>query len=58
MTFVGLDLHKRYLTVYALASSGAIIAEAKRLAPDLDTLLAFFAPLSAPVTLAMEATLY
>jgi hypothetical protein len=58
LTFVRLDLHKPYITVCALDSSGAIIAEAKRLAPDLDTLLAFFAPLSAPVTLAMEATLY
>lgn len=58
MTFVGLDLDKRYITVCARDSSGAIIAEAKRLAPDLDTLLAVFAPLPAPVPLAMEATLY
>lgn len=58
MTFVGLDLHKRYVTACALDTDGAILAEAKRLAPDLDTLLAFLAALPAPVTVAMEATLY
>ena len=48
MTFVGLDLHKRYITACALDTDGAIIAEAKRLAPDLDTLLAFLEVLPAP----------
>ena len=58
MTFVGLDLHKRYITACALDTGSAVLAEAKRLTPDLDTLLPFLASLPAPVTVAMEATLY
>jgi hypothetical protein len=30
MTFVGLDLHKRYITACALDAGGAVLAEAKR----------------------------
>jgi transposase len=58
MTFVGLDLHKRYITACALDAGGAVLAEAKRLPASLDALGAFLAALPAPVTVAMEATLY
>ena len=58
MTFVGLDLHKRYITACALTPDGVIAAEAKRLPAARDALLAFLAPLPGPITLAMEATLY
>lgn len=32
MTFVGLDLHKRYITACALDASGAVISEIRQLA--------------------------
>ena len=56
MTFVGLDLHKRYITACALDASGTVLAEAKRLPTTLDALGAFLAPLAGPVTVAMGAT--
>jgi len=56
MTFVGLDLHKRYITACALDLDGAVVAEAKRFPVTLDALLAFLAPLPGPITVAMEAT--
>ena len=58
MTFVGLDLHKRYFTACALDAGGTVLVEAKRLPTTLDALGGFLAPLDAPVTVAMEATLY
>ena len=58
MTFVGLDLHKRYITACALDAGGAVLAEAKRLPASLDALGAFLAALRGPATVAMEATLY
>jgi transposase len=58
MTFVGLDLHKHYVTACALDASGAVVAEAKRLPVTPEALDAFLAALPGPVTVAMEATLY
>ncbi len=51
MTWVGLDLHKRYITACAMDDVGVIVAEHRRLPADE-------APLPRPVTVAMEATLY
>jgi len=39
MTFVGLDLHKRYLTACALEPSGAGVAESRQLATAIETVL-------------------
>lgn len=58
MTFVGLDLHKRYITACALDGSGALVAEVRRMPVTLGVLLDFLAPLAGPVTIGMEATLY
>ena len=58
MTFVGLDLHKRYITACALDAGRAVLAEAKRLSATLDALGGFLAALPSPITVAMEATLY
>ena len=58
MTFVGLDLHQRYVTACALDAGGAVLAEAQRLPATLDALGVFLAALPGPVTVAMEATLY
>jgi len=58
MTFVGRDLHKRYVTACALDASGAVVTEARRLPVTLDALAAFLAPLAGQVTVAVDATLY
>ena len=58
MTFVGFDLHKRYVTGCALDASGGVVPEVRQLATSLATLLDWLAALPAPVTVAMEATLY
>jgi transposase len=58
MTTVGLDLHKRYITACALDADGHIIAEHRRLRPELGELTAFLSRLPGPVSIAMEATLY
>jgi transposase len=58
LTFVGLDLHKRYITACALDASGGVVAEARQLATAIETLSDWLAALPAPVTVAMEATLY
>src|SRR5262245_16423434 len=58
MTTVGLDLHKRYITACALDADGCIVAERRRIRPELSDVLAFLEPCAAPVTIAMEATLY
>ena len=39
MTFVGFDLHKRYITACALTDAGEIIAEIRQLATALETVL-------------------
>ena len=58
MRWVGLDLHKRYVTACALDDGGQIVAEPRRLAPDAEALVAWLQALGGPVTVAMEATLY
>jgi transposase len=58
MTFVGLDLHKRYITARALDGGGEVIAEVRRMPVSIDTLGDFLAAFTGPVTVAMEATLY
>lgn len=58
MHYIGLDLHKKYVTLCALDSLGTVVAEARRLEPALDVLLAWLAPLPLPATVVLEATLY
>jgi len=57
MTFVGLDLHKRYITACALDAGGAILGEVRRMPVSLEAMGDFLAALAAPVTVGMEATL-
>ncbi len=58
MTFVGLDLHKRYITACALDAGGAILGEVRRMPVSLGALWDFLGSFPAPVTVGMEATLY
>jgi len=58
MSWVGLDLHKRYITACALDDGGALVAEQRRLPTDSDVLLAWLRELGGPASVAMEATLY
>ena len=58
MIFVGFDLHKRYITACALDANGAILAESRQLSTGWPHVLAWLRGLPAPVTVAMEATLY
>jgi len=58
MTFVGLDLHKRYITACALDAAGALLGEVRHLSVAGPALLEFLSAFPAPVTVAVEATLY
>lgn len=58
MTFVGLDLHKRYITACALDLGGTVLGEVRRMPASLEALRDFLSGLPQPVTIAMEATLY
>jgi len=58
MIWVGLDLHKRYITACALDDGGAVVAEHRRLPTAAEALVAWLQELGGPVTVAMEATLY
>lgn len=58
MTFVGLDLHKRYITACALDAGGKVIGEVRRMPVSLEVLSDFLGTFQAPVAIAMEATLY
>ena len=58
MTFVGFDLHKRYITACARDAGGAVLSEIRQLAPTLETILDWLAAVPQPVVIAMEATLY
>jgi transposase len=58
MTFVGLDLHKRYLTLCALDAAGTVLGELRRLPVALEPLRDVLGGLPQPVSVAMEATLY
>ena len=57
MTFVGLDLHKRYITACALDAGGAILGEVRRMPVSLGALCDFLGAFPTPVTVGMEATL-
>ncbi|PYO65473.1 MAG: IS110 family transposase, partial [Gemmatimonadetes bacterium] len=58
MYYVGLDLHKKYITGCALDSQGAVVATERRLPPVLATVLSWLAPVGQPAAVALEATLY
>ena len=58
MTVVGLDLHKRYVTACAMDEAGSVLAEQRRLLPEWEVLEGFLSTLPAPVTVALEGTLY
>ena len=58
MTFVGFDLHKRYITACALDDAGGIIAESRQLSTSIEVVWAWLRALPGPVTVGMEATLY
>lgn len=58
MTFVGLDLDKRYITACALDASGGVVGELRRMPVSLEDLGDFLEALAAPVSVGMEATLY
>lgn len=58
MYYVGLDLHKRYVTGCVLDSQGVVVAETRRVAPTLEALLEWLMPWARPVRVALEATLY
>jgi transposase len=58
MTFAGFDLRKRHITACALDARGALVAEVRQLATTIEAVADRLAALPAPVTVAMEATLY
>jgi len=58
MIYVGLDLHKCYVTACALDALGQGLAEERRLPPDLAVVLLWLGRLTGPVTVVLEATLY
>ena len=58
MTFVGFDLHKRYITACALDDTGGIIAEIRQLSTAIEAVRAWLSALPGPVTVGLEATLY
>src|SRR5258708_2441323 len=58
MTFVGFDLHKRYITACALDAAGESIAEVRQLSTALEAVTAWLNTLPRPVTVGLEATLY
>ena len=58
MTFVGFDLHKRYITACALNAAGEIIAEIRQLSTSLQAVVTWLSALPGPITVGLEATLY
>jgi len=58
MTFVGFDLHKRYITACALDEAGVIYAEVRQVSTAFEAVLAWLGALPGSVTVGMEATLY
>ena len=57
MTFVGLDLHKRYITACAMDAGGTVLAEVRQMAVSLEALAGFLSALPAPITVGLEACL-
>ena len=58
MTFVGFDLHTRYITACALDDTGGIIAEIRQLSTAVEAVRAWLSALPSPVTVGLEATLH
>ena len=58
MIWVGLDLHKKYITACALEEAGVMVAEHRRLPADAEALISWLTGLGRPVTVAMGTTLY
>lgn len=58
MLWVGLDLHKRYITACALSDRGKVVAAPQRLPTEPEPLVEWLGRLGGPITVAMEATLY
>lgn len=58
MIFVGLDLHKRYITACAVDTAGSVIAAERRLPTDWTALGHWLAALRGPVTVVLESCLY
>jgi transposase len=58
MTFVGFDLHKRYITACALTDTGEVLAEIRQRSTSLEAVLTWLGALPGPVTVGLEATLY
>jgi transposase len=58
MYYVGLDLHKRYVTACALDSAGQVIATERRLPTTLEAVLGWQERLGGPALVAVEATLH
>lgn len=58
MVYVGLDLHKRYITGCALSDEGRVLAQVTRLSPTWDALAAWLHGLGPALTVVLEATLY
>jgi len=58
MRWVGLDLHKHYITACAVDDAGDVVAEHRRLPADVGPLVAWLQAVGDAVTVAMEATLY
>lgn len=57
MTFVRLDLHKRYITACALDARGPLLTEMRSLPATCDAVRALVAMLPAPAKVAVECTL-
>ena len=57
-TFVGFDLHERYITACALDAAGEIVAEIRQLSTAVEAVHAWLDALPGPVTVELEATLY
>lgn len=58
MHYVGIDLHKRYVSVCALAKSGEVVSERRRLSNTAEAILTWLGELERPVAVALEATLH
>ena len=57
MIYVGLDLHKRYITACAIASDGRVVAEVRQLSTAWEAPATWLEALGAPLTAVLEATL-
>ena len=58
MHYVGIDLHKKYLTVCALNKSGEVMAEHRRLANTAEAVLGMLGELEGPVAAARKLCCY